>query len=416
MKTLEGKVAVITGGSSGIGLATARLFQEVGAKVAISGRNQASLDDAVRELGVGVVAVRSDVSKLRDLDALFEVVVRKLGRIDVLFANAGIAKFAAVSDISEEVYDETFDINVKGVFFTVQKAIPFLNDNASVILNTSFVNQAGVPTTSVYAASKAAVRSLARSVSSELANRGIRVNVVSPGPISTPIYGKLGLAKEVVDAFAAKIVSQVPLRRFGKPEEVAQAALFLASSASSYVTGVELNVDSYPRRSAGIRAPFWRKQAGAREVRQALPEPVSSLPEHMPRLTWVPTDEDIRVISDGAVLNAEWNDKVVGKFAGLENSLEVGAQKTRRDDGFRRRIAVPAQPVRVRATDHFRQASAAAVEIDGSGLTGIAGENTNRGVIRRERVANANHCVGHFAPSELLIGIAVCRVGDSPPA
>ena len=243
MKTLEGKVAVITGGSSGIGLATARLFQEVGAKVAISGRNQASLDDAVRELGVGVVAVRSDVSKLRDLDALFEVVVRKLGRIDVLFANAGIAKFAAVSDISEEVYDETFDINVKGVFFTVQKAIPFLNDNASVILNTSFVNQAGVPTTSVYAASKAAVRSLARSISSELANKGIRVNVVSPGPISTPIYGKLGLAKEVVDAFAAKIVSQVPLRRFGKPEEVAQAALFLASSASSYVTGVELNVD-----------------------------------------------------------------------------------------------------------------------------------------------------------------------------
>jgi NAD(P)-dependent dehydrogenase (short-subunit alcohol dehydrogenase family) len=185
MKTLEGKVAVITGGSSGIGLAAARLFQEVGAKVGISGRNQASLDDAVRELGVGVVAVRSDVSKLRDLDALFEVVVRKLGRIDVLFANAGIAKFAAVSDISEDVYDETFDINVKGVFFTVQKAIPFLNDNASVILNTSFVNQAGVPTTSVYAASKAAVRSLARSIS-------LRRELVDIGPSRDQVTENVG--------------------------------------------------------------------------------------------------------------------------------------------------------------------------------------------------------------------------------
>jgi NAD(P)-dependent dehydrogenase (short-subunit alcohol dehydrogenase family) len=243
MKTLEGKVAVITGGSSGIGLATAKLFQEVGARVAITGRNQQSLDAAVKELGAGVLALRSDVSKLSDLDTLFEVVVKKLGRIDVLFANAGIAKFAPVSDVSEGAYDETFDINVKGVFFTVQKAIPYLNDNASVVLNTSFVNQAGIPTTSVYAASKAAVRSLARSISSELATRGIRVNVVSPGPISTPIYGKLGLPKEALDAFAANIVSQVPLKRFGRPEEVAQTALFLASSASSYVTGIELNVD-----------------------------------------------------------------------------------------------------------------------------------------------------------------------------
>lgn len=243
MKALEGKVAVITGGSSGIGLATAKLFQQAGAKVAISGRNQQSLDQALRELGPGTVAVRSDVSKLSDLDRLFKVVTEKLGRVDVLFANAGIAKFAPVSDVSEEAYDETFDINVKGVFFTVQKAIPFLNDNASIILNTSFVNQAGVPTTSVYAASKAAVRSLARGISSELAIRGIRVNVVSPGPIATPLYEKLGLPKEAVDAFAANIVSQVPLKRFGKPEEVAQTALFLASSASSYITGVELNVD-----------------------------------------------------------------------------------------------------------------------------------------------------------------------------
>lgn len=243
MKVLEGKVAVITGGSSGIGLATAKVFRDSGAKVAISGRNQESLDDAIKELGAGVVAVRSDVSKLSDLDTLFNAVVKKLGRIDVLFANAGIAKFAPLSDVSEDAYDETFNINVKGAFFTIQKAIPHLNDNASIILNSSFVNQAGVPTTSVYAASKAAVRSLARGISSELASRGIRVNVVSPGPIATPVYGKLGLPKESVDAFAANIVSQVPLKRFGQPEEVAQTVLFLAGSASSYITGVELNVD-----------------------------------------------------------------------------------------------------------------------------------------------------------------------------
>jgi NAD(P)-dependent dehydrogenase (short-subunit alcohol dehydrogenase family) len=243
METLEGRVAVITGGSSGIGLATAKLFRDSGAKVAISGRNQTSLDDAVKELGAGVVAVRSDVSKLSDLDTLFNLVVKRLGRIDVLFANAGIAKFALLSDVSEDAYDDTFDINVKGAFFTIQKAIPHLNDNASIILNSSFVNQAGVPTTSVYAASKAAVRSFARGISSELASRGIRVNVVSPGPIATPIYGKLGLPKEAVDAFAASIVSQVPLKRFGQPEEVAQTVLFLAGSASSYITGVELNVD-----------------------------------------------------------------------------------------------------------------------------------------------------------------------------
>ncbi len=243
MNTLEGKVAVITGGSSGIGLATARLFQQSGARVAISGRNQKSLDEAVKELGSGVVAVRSDVSSLKDLDALFEVVRTRLGPIDVLFANAGVARFAPVTAVSEEFYDEIFDINVKGVFFTIQKAIPFLNDNAAIILNTSVVGQSGLPNTSAYAASKAAVRSFARSIASELAERGIRINVVSPGPIATPIFGKMGLPKEAVDAFTARILPQIPLKRFGMPEEVAQTALFLASSASSYITGVELNVD-----------------------------------------------------------------------------------------------------------------------------------------------------------------------------
>jgi NAD(P)-dependent dehydrogenase (short-subunit alcohol dehydrogenase family) len=243
MKVLEGKVAVITGGSTGIGLATAKLFKESGAKVAISGRNQQSLDAAVKEIGGGVVAARSDVSKLADIDTFLGVAAKQLGRIDVVFANAGIAKFAPATDISEAFYDETFGINTKGVFFTVQKAIAHLNDGASVILNTSIADEAGLPATTVYAASKAAVRSLARTFAAELAPRGIRVNAVSPGPITTPLYGKLGLPKEAVDAFAANIVSQVPLKRFGTSEEVAQAVLFLASSASSYVNGVELNVD-----------------------------------------------------------------------------------------------------------------------------------------------------------------------------
>ena len=243
MQALEGKVAVITGGSSGIGLATAKLFQQAGAKVAISGRNQKSLDDAAKELGPKAITVRSDVSILRNLDTLFDTVTKKFGHIDVLFANAGIAKFAPVSDTSEAFYDEIFDINVKGVFFTIQKAIPFLNDAASIILNTSVANQSGLPNTSAYAASKAAVRSFARSIGAELAANGIRVNVVSPGPISTPMYEKLGLPKEAVEAFAANIVSQVPLKRFGTPDEAENTALFLASSASSYITGVELNVD-----------------------------------------------------------------------------------------------------------------------------------------------------------------------------
>lgn len=243
MNTLAGKVAVVTGGSSGIGLVTAKPFIQSGAKVAITGRNQQALDAAVRELGSSVLAIRSDVSKLNELDALFSTIEKKFGRIDVLFANAGIAKFAPATAVNEQFYDELFDINVKGVFFTIQKAIPLLNDNASIILNTSVVNQAGLPNTSVYAATKAAVRSFARSIAAELAGRGIRVNVVSPGPIATPMYGKLGLPKEAVDAFATSIVSQVPLKRFGQLEEVAQTALFLASSASSYITGVELNVD-----------------------------------------------------------------------------------------------------------------------------------------------------------------------------
>ena len=185
----------------------------------------------------------SDVSKLDDLDRFYETVTKTLGRIDILFVNAGIAEFAPATETTEGLYDETFDINVKVAFFTIQKGISHLNDNGSTILNVPFVNQAGLPTTSVFAASKAPLRSFARTVSAELVGRGIRVNVVSPGPISTPIYGKLGLSKEALEGFAANIGAQVPMKRFGAPEEVANAVLFLASKDSSYMTGVEVNVD-----------------------------------------------------------------------------------------------------------------------------------------------------------------------------
>jgi NAD(P)-dependent dehydrogenase (short-subunit alcohol dehydrogenase family) len=243
MKALEGKVAVITGGSSGIGLSTAKLFLERGAKVAITGRTQQTLDQATNQLGPSVLAVRSDVSKLAELDVLFTTVTKKFGRIDVLFANAGIAKFAPVGDVTEALFNELFDVNVKGVFFAMQKAVPHLNNNASVILNASVANRAGLPSSSIYAATKAAVRSFARTFAAELADRGIRVNVISPGPIATPLYDKLGLSKEQLDEFATSIVSQVPLKRMGQPDEVAQAALFLAADAASYINGVELNVD-----------------------------------------------------------------------------------------------------------------------------------------------------------------------------
>ncbi len=242
-KRFEGKTVVITGGNSGIGLATAKLFHEEGAKVAISGRDQKTLDEAVKIIGPGTLAVKADVSKLADIDKLFSEVTAKFGKIDALFANAGIAKFAPAADSSENMFDETFDINVKGLYFTLQKALPHLNDNAGIVLNSSVVNSKGTPNATVYAASKAAVRSLARTFAAELVERGIRVNVVSPGPITTPIFGRTGLPQAVVDEFAEQIKSTNPMKRFGKPEEVGQAVLFLAGREASYITGVDLNVD-----------------------------------------------------------------------------------------------------------------------------------------------------------------------------
>jgi len=243
MSRLEGKVAVVTGGNSGIGLATAKRFQKEGAKVAISGRSRKTLDEAVRAMGNGVVAVQADVAKLTDLDKLYAEVSQKLGKIDVLFVNAGVAKFAPLGETSESVYDEQFDINIKGAYFTIKKALPLLNDGASIILNTSVAASTGTPRTSAYSATKAALRSLARTAAAELAERGIRVNAVAPGPIVTPIFDKTGLPKEAVDAFAQEIAARVPMKRFGQPEEVAATVAFLASQDASYITGVEINVD-----------------------------------------------------------------------------------------------------------------------------------------------------------------------------
>jgi NAD(P)-dependent dehydrogenase (short-subunit alcohol dehydrogenase family) len=243
MKRLEGKVAVVTGGNSGIGLATAKRLQEEGAKVAISGRSRKTLDEAVKAIGNGVVAVQSDVAKLEDVDKLYAEVAQKLGKIDVLFVNAGVAKFAPLAETTESLYDEQFDINVKGAYFTIQKALPLLNDGASIILNTSVAGSTGTPATSAYSATKAAMRSLARTVAAELAGRNIRVNTVAPGPIVTPIFGRTGLPKETIDEWAKGVVEKVPLKRFGQPEEVAGVVAFLASQDASYITGVEINVD-----------------------------------------------------------------------------------------------------------------------------------------------------------------------------
>lgn len=243
MKRLEGKVAVVTGGNSGIGLATAKRLQDEGARVAISGRNQKTLDAAVKSIGNGVLALQADVSKLADLDKLFAAVNQKLGKIDILFVNAGVAKFAPLDAVTEEHYDEQFDINAKGAYFTIRKALPVLNDGASIILNTSVVSHVGVTNGTVYAATKAAMRSMTRSIAAELVGRNIRVNAVAPGPIETPIFERTGLPKETLDEFAKTILASVPMKRFGKSEEVAGAVAFLASSDASYITGVEIDVD-----------------------------------------------------------------------------------------------------------------------------------------------------------------------------
>jgi len=244
MNRLEGKVAVITGGNSGIGLATAHRFAEEGAHVFITGRRQNELDAAVRQIGKQATGVQGDVSNLADLDRLYETVKREKGRIDVVFANAGGGDaLVPLGAISEELFDTTFSRNVKGLLFTVQKALPLLLDGGSIILNASIAASKGMPGMSVYSATKAAVRSFARGWTVDLKARKIRVNAISPGPIDTPGVKSLGLTEAQLEQFKTDIVGAVPLARMGRADEIASAALFLASDDSSYVTGIELFVD-----------------------------------------------------------------------------------------------------------------------------------------------------------------------------
>jgi NAD(P)-dependent dehydrogenase (short-subunit alcohol dehydrogenase family) len=240
---LVGKVALITGGTSGIGLATAKQFVDEGASVYITGRRDKELAAAVKKVGKNVIGIQGDVSNLGDLDRLFAQIKREKGKLDIVFANAGVAKFAALGTITEELYDWTFDINVKGLLFTVQKALPLLPDGASIILNSSVVGSKGLPINSVYSATKAAIRSFARTWTTDLKDRRIRVNAISPGSIDTPgLSGLLG-SSETGQQRLKMISNNVPLGRLGTPDEIAKAVVFLASDDASFVTGAELFVD-----------------------------------------------------------------------------------------------------------------------------------------------------------------------------
>src|ERR1700730_18255905 len=240
---LQGKIALVTGGSSGIGFATAKQFIGEGAFVYITGRRQTELDRAVTTLGIQAKSVRADASKLEDLDALYAQIQREKGRLDVLFVNAGGGAFAPLGQITEEQFDEVFDTNVKGVLFTVQKALPLIPAGGAIVLNASIVSVQGVPSFSVYSASKAAVRSFARGWTNDLKDRKIRVNVVSPGPIDTPAVDALVGDPEMAKQMRAGVASQIPLGRYGEPDEIAKAVVFLVSDDSSFVAGIELFVD-----------------------------------------------------------------------------------------------------------------------------------------------------------------------------
>lgn len=243
MKRLEGKVAVVTGGNSGIGLASAIEFGREGAKVVISGRDAKTLQKAAEQIGSDTLTVVADVSRLTDIDKLMAAVKAKYGRIDVLFVNAGIATFAPLETFTEKQFDEMSNINFKGSFFTVQKALPLLSKGASILFTTSAANEVGLPNSAAYAGTKAAVRSFARTISAELVTKGIRVNAVSPGPIQTPIFGRMGMSAEQSAEMTKGIAAMVPLGRMGQAEEVAKVAAFLASSDSSFMLGAEIPVD-----------------------------------------------------------------------------------------------------------------------------------------------------------------------------
>lgn len=243
MGKLEGRIALVTGGNSGIGLATAKQLVTEGAYVFITGRRDPELAAAVEEIGRNVTGVQGDVSNLGDLDRLFARIKREKGRLDIVFANAGIATYGQFGKVTEELYDSIFNVNVKGLLFTVQKALPLMPDGASIILNASIVASKGLPSNSVYSATKAAVRSFARTWTTDLKDRRIRVNAVSPGAIDTPGLSNLLASSEGGQQRAKMIANTVPLGRFGTPNEIAKAVVFLASDDSSYITGTELFVD-----------------------------------------------------------------------------------------------------------------------------------------------------------------------------
>jgi len=240
---LAGKIALVTGGTAGIGLATAQRFVAEGAYVFITGRRQAELDAAVQTLGNQAFGIQGDVSSLADLDRAIAIIKEQKGRLDVLFANAGVAEFTPLDAVTEAQYDRQFDINVKGTFFTVQKALPLLPDGAVIVLMASIVGSKGSESSSVYSATKAAIRSLARTLTADLKGRHIRVNAVSPGPIETPGFDEVASLTGQAEQFKTQMVSTVPLGRIGEADEIAKAVVFLASDDSSYVTGIELFVD-----------------------------------------------------------------------------------------------------------------------------------------------------------------------------
>ncbi len=243
MKRLENKVAVITGGNSGMGLEAAKLFAIEGASVVISGRNSETLTAAISEIGHDAIGIKADVALLSDIDKLYKEASDKKGKFDVLVVNAGVFKGASISDFTEELFDEVVDINFKGAFFSVQKALPYLNDGASVIITSSAVNRKGFATTSAYSATKAAVQSLARSFSLELLDRKIRVNILSPGPVETPIFSRTGAPADAVEGMKDSFASLTPLKRLGTVQEMAKGFLYLASDDSSYMLGAELLLD-----------------------------------------------------------------------------------------------------------------------------------------------------------------------------
>jgi len=243
MKRFEGKVAMITGGNSGIGLAAAKAFAREGAQVAITGRDEGTLKNAEKEIGSGALAIRADAARIADLDAAMAKVRAQFKRIDALFVNAGIGKFVPIAEVTEAMFDEIVTINLKGAFFTVQKALPLMARGSAVVLNASINAHIGLPGTTVYGATKAAVVNMAKTMSADLAERGIRVNAVSPGPVETPIFGRAGISSEQSRQTKEWLQNQTLVKRMAEPEEIAEAVLYLSSDVSSFVIGTELVID-----------------------------------------------------------------------------------------------------------------------------------------------------------------------------